>query len=232
MKPYFLALLSIPNLLIADPCKMTEIFHNRYEIGEGESISCNNDHSICITQNQERNEYYHMKDYGYICAQDCKDSVYFNNYDGLSEKLNYNGNSYLSYYFCNGINFVRRELNLICDDFKFKYENPYNKEAIKNIKKYCSQFESLANGYGDYKQGLVKISDKIFMDYNNPKHEEYRYLIGKFNDANIKYENSLKEPVKISFINIMQYVSIGISSFIMILILFLFRNIKKIKKQK
>lgn len=232
MKIYFLALLLIPNLLMAEPCKMTEIFDNRYTIEEGNSVYCNNQESICITKNQNRNSYYSMKDYGYICAQDCKDSVYFNNYDGLSEKLSYNGNTYLIYYFCDGINFVEKRLKLICDDFKFKYENPYNKESIKNIKKYCSQFDSFANGYGEYKQGLVKISDKIFMSDNNPKYEEYSYLIDKFNDANKRYENSLKEPVKISFINIIQYVNIGISSFIMILILFLFRNIKKIKKQK
>lgn len=232
MKIYFLALLLIPNLLIAEPCKMTEIFHGQYEIGENESVSCNREESICITQNQGRNDYYRTKDYGYICAQDCKDSVYFNNYDGLSEKLSYNGDTYLSYYFCDGINFVRRNLDLICGDFKFKYENPLNKEHIKNIKKYCSQFDSLANGYGDYKQGLVKISDKIFMNSYNPKYEEYKYLINKFNDANIKYENSLKEPVRISTISLLQYISLGLSGFIMILMLFLFRNIKKIKKQK
>ncbi len=232
MKIYFLALLLIPNLLIAEPCKMTEIFSNEYPIGDGRTVFCNEERSICITQNQNRNDYYHMKDYGYICAQDCKDSVYFDNYDGLSEKPSYNGDTYLNYYFCDGINFIRRNLELICGDFKFKYENPYNKEAIKNIKKYCSQFDSLANGYGDYRQGLVKISDRIFMSYRNPKYDEYKYLIDKFNDANIRYENSLKEPVKISTISLLQYISLGLSGFIMILMLFLFRNIKKIKKQK
>lgn len=233
MKIYFLALLLIPNLLIAEPCKMVEIFDNEYVIGENRTIRCNTGGSFCITQNQEKNDYYRIKDYGYVCAQDCKNSVYFNNYDGLGEKPNYNkGDTYLSYYFCDGINFVRTDLALICDNFKFKYENLYNKEAIKNIKKYCSQFDSLANGYGDYRQGLVKISDKIFMNSYNPKYEEYKYLINKFDDANIKYENSLKEPVKISTISLLQYISLGLSGFIMILILFLFRNIKKIKKQK
>ena len=232
MKIYFLALLLIPNLLMAEPCKMVEISGNNYKIGEDEYTRCNEEIDICITQNQGRNDYYYKNDYGYICAQDCKNSVYFNNYDGLSEKPNYKGDTYLSYYFCDGINFVRKKLDLICDNFKFKYENPYNKEAIKNIKKYCSQFDSLANGYGDYKQGLVKISDKIFMSVNNPKYREYEYLIDKFNDANITYENSLKEPIKISTISLLQYISLGLSSFIMILILFLFRNIKKIKKQK
>lgn len=232
MKIYFLALLLIPNLLIAEPCKMVEISGNNYKIGEEQYTRCNEEIGICITQNQRRNDYYYENDYGYICAQDCKNSVYFNNYDGLGEKPNYKGDIYLIYYFCDGINFVRKSLDLICDNFKFKYENPYNKEAIKNIKKYCSQFDSLANGYGDYNQGLVKISDKIFMSVHNPKYREYEYLINKFNDANIKYENSLKEPIKISTINLLQYISLGLSSFIMILILFLFRNIKKIKKQK
>ena len=222
MKIYFLALLLIPNLLMAESCMKVPHYVYDEEYGkERENKICNRDRKCIEDYNNDRNFF--------VCSEECKDSLYFNNYDGFSEILKYDNKSESIYYnYCNGNLFEDGDFKLICDNFKLKYENPYNKESIKNIKKYCSQFDKISNNYINYRDGIIKVSNKVFV-LND---DEYKYLIDKFNDANRKYEDSLKEPIKISFINIMQYISLGLSGFIIILILFLFRNLKKIKKQK
>lgn len=216
MKIYFLALLSIPNLLLANPCQKIPYTYDE----NGERI----EDKVCEGKGKCLND----RDAYLLCSESCKDSVYFYNYDGPSEVLKYNRGEYIYYEYCNGNYFDHGDLKLICNNFRIKYENPYNKNEIRNIKKYCSKFDNIENNYFNLKEGIIKVSNKVFV----LDREEYDYLLIKFNEANARYENSLKKPVKISFINIMQYVSIGISSFIMILILFLFRNINKIKKQK